>query len=1122
MNVLLVSQCSKNALVETRRILDQFAERRGDRTWQTPITMEGLATLRKLLRKTARKNTAVACHWIRGRDHSELMWIVGDARRFNPQGAVPTNTTSRDILRGGDENDWHTGENILLLAELAALLHDLGKACQAFQQRLEGKLEGRNLYRHEWISLRLFAAFVGNDEDVGWLERLASSESVQDADWLDRLVRDGLDGAPESPFRHLPPLAAAIGWLVVTHHRLPMIPGERREGGDRQARPVVQAEQLRDLPGLVTADWNEVAESQDAARLTPYWTFEHSLPVTTAKWAERARHIARRLLARQARRSESWLDNPYVMHLARLALMLADHHYSSLEEPAKRVRGEPGYPLYANTVRKTGRFNQPLDEHLLGVAKHSAAICRSLPSLMRHLPRLARHKGFRQRSENKQFRWQDCVFDLAQSLRERSERQGFFGINMASTGCGKTLANGRILYALADPQQGARFSVALGLRTLTLQTGQAYRERLRLGEDELAIRVGGSASRALFEHHEREAERTGSASVQELIEEDGHVLYEGNFEEHPVLRRLGDPASRALVAAPILVCTVDHLVPATEGTRGGRQIAPMLRLMGSDLVLDEVDDFDIQDLPALTRLVHWAGLLGSRVLLSSATLPPALVRGLYEAYRDGRAQYQRNRGEPGRPLDICCAWFDEHDRQHADCPDGKAFAEAHRRFAIRRHGQLAKAPVRRRAELVALEGMGRRREEIRQALAERLRDHAATLHARHHSIDPHSGKRVSFGLIRLANIEPIVDVAQALFRLGATEGQCVHLCVYHSQYPLLMRSAIERRLDRALDRRSAEAVFGLSDIRRRLDASAEEDQLFIVLGSPVTEVGRDHDYDWAIVEPSSMRSLIQLAGRVWRHRDGKCDMPNLMVLDTNLSYLENPDRPAFCRPGFEGEGWPLDSHLLNELLRPEEWEVIDARPRILEREALQPRTSLVDLEHARLARDMVAPPAEPVPEAPADLDKLTPRQRRRLKCGPPAPPLGAYTWYVMPRVNLVGVMAQCQPFRRQTIPQVELVLLPDESGEAWELHQIRDGKRRGERLYVRIEDSLLRRIDPLGAAGPRIRPWGDTDYLDALVELADEMELPLENAAKRFGTVTLPESTQGWCFHPVVGFSKRR
>ena len=60
MNVLLVSQCDKRALTETRRILDQFAERRGDRTWQTPITQDGLNTLRRLLRKTARASDRVS------------------------------------------------------------------------------------------------------------------------------------------------------------------------------------------------------------------------------------------------------------------------------------------------------------------------------------------------------------------------------------------------------------------------------------------------------------------------------------------------------------------------------------------------------------------------------------------------------------------------------------------------------------------------------------------------------------------------------------------------------------------------------------------------------------------------------------------------------------------------------------------------------------------------------------------------------------------------------------------------------------------------------------------------------------------------------------------------------
>src|SRR5690606_10984965 len=130
------------------------------------------------------KNTAVACHWVRGKDHTELLWIVGDASRFNMQGAVPTNTTQRDVLRKQDENDWHTGEDIKLLAMLAALLHDLGKASVAFQSRLLQPAREKNLYRHEWVSLRLFLAIVGKDEDEIWLRRLADPTAEDDASWL--------------------------------------------------------------------------------------------------------------------------------------------------------------------------------------------------------------------------------------------------------------------------------------------------------------------------------------------------------------------------------------------------------------------------------------------------------------------------------------------------------------------------------------------------------------------------------------------------------------------------------------------------------------------------------------------------------------------------------------------------------------------------------------------------------------------------------------------------------------------------------------------------------------------------------------------------------------------------
>src|SRR6478609_9301039 len=112
---------------------------------------------------------------------------------------------------------------------------------------------------------------------------------------------------------------------------------------------------------------------------------------------------------------------------------------------------------------------------------------------------------------------------------------------MASTGCGKTLANGRILYGLADTRRGARFTVALGLRTLTLQTGEAYRERLALGDDDMAVLVGGGAVKELFELSKEEeqahaeadvghATRYGSESAEDLLSAGNHVHFEGNLE----------------------------------------------------------------------------------------------------------------------------------------------------------------------------------------------------------------------------------------------------------------------------------------------------------------------------------------------------------------------------------------------------------------------------------------------------------------------------------------------------------------------------------------------------------------------------------------------------------------
>jgi CRISPR-associated endonuclease/helicase Cas3 len=1126
MNVLLISQCDKRALTETRRILDQFAERSGDRTWQTPITQDGLDTLRKLLRKTARKNTAVACHWIRGLDHSELLWAVGDASRFNEQGAVPTNMTTRNVLREQDQNDWHHGDLIRLLADLAGLLHDLGKAIQAFQDRLNHKLQGRNMIRHEWVSLRLLEAFVGQDGDADWLANLAGPAGSAPDRWLARLHRDQPGHTNPSPFKRLAhaPLAQALGWLVVTHHRLPVLPfGE-----------TFQTSLVEGGLALVSAEWNEQAfKDATADTLKPYWHFPSGLPVSTPEWHHRAARIAKRLSAYAGTdAAQGLMNNAYVLHLARLSLMLADHHYSRLEvdENDKAVRGRVTIArpcaLVANTrysAQGKAVANQSLDEHLVGVAQHSAEVARFLPRFEHHLPRLAKHRRLKQRSESERFRWQDKVFDLASSLRAKSQEHGAFIVNMASTGCGKTLANARIMYSLADPALGMRCAFAMGLRTLTLQTGQAFRHLLNLGDDELAIRVGGAPNRMLFEHYEQEAEASGSASRQALFEEeDGHVLYEGQHDKHPLLQRaVADLEVRKLLLAPLLVCTVDHLTPATESQRSGRQIAPMLRLMSGDLVLDEPDDFDLADLPALTRLVHWAGMFGARVLLSSATLPPALVQGLFAAYSAGRQQFQANRGSgqatgSARPT-ICCLWTDEFTQHHANCTEGSDFATQHQSFVQARAEALAEQALtpRRRVSLRPLEGLTKNRNEACTAMAAAALRAATELHADNHSVDPHTGKRVSFGLIRMANVEPLIQVALGMFARGAPNGLRVHLCVYHSRHPLLIRSALERQLDATLKRHDPPAVFDQPGIRERLQDSPEDDHLFIVLGSPVTEVGRDHDYDWAMVEPSSLRSLIQLLGRVRRHRPGEWPVTNVQVFSRNLRSFTHPSQAAFCRPGFEKDDgfFRLGSHDLNDLLDKNVLATLDARPRIvceIER-ALNPQSRLADLEHARM-RDQMLP-------------KVAIATGRRA--GSATTEANASTWWraASQQALLTGLLQQAQAFRDDSQQrEVSLVLLPDEDGDHAVLHQVEDlkGGKRGEKIYMRVEGELHTRLDDAVLAGSSVSVWGVQDYMTELTALANSMDRPIEWCARRFGVVVVPTCNAGWLSHPALGFWKNR
>lgn len=1094
MMVTFVSQCQKKALARTRRVLDAFANRIGDNTWQTVITEDGLIAVKKLLRKTATKNTAVSCHWIRSRARSELVWVVGNRSAFNESGIVPVNYTENDIEQFADKNAWQSINLIKYAAAIAGLFHDFGKANNLFQKKIDPTESGdfSEPYRHEWVSMRLFQSFVELKTDSEWLKALSQIER----DAIPSCYRDGLDGKVSNnhPLVKLPPFAQLVAWLIVSHHKLPTYPKHIEN------TPPLITEVDSWFESYLDANWNSsnCKDTERLKRLQDNWAFDKGLPVKSIQWRSKACLLASEALSRLPLTHTNYLhEHVFTTHVARLCLMMADHYYSSQKQVTEEWRNE-NYQAFANTDRETKSLKQKLDEHHIGVAHHASEIARKLPRLNHSLQQLERNAVLESsKAESDTFRWQDKARKLAQTISADSITQGFFGINMASTGTGKTQANAKIMYAIGKGVGRIRFNVALGLRTLTLQTGVEYQEKLKIDEEDLALLVGGQSVKQLFENErqknvskDEKGERpiiTGSASQEPFLDEEIEVSSKIELDSHSLSEWTNhDKRIEKLLQAPVLVSTIDHLIPATEGSRGGKQIAPMLRLLTSDLVLDEPDDFGLEDLPALCRLVHWAGMLGSRVLLSTATMPPALAYALFEAYQAGWKQYAIA-NIPHWDGSTMCAWFDDK----IDCVAEKysdliSYQKAHNAFAKKRVEKLKEESQAQRKGYIA--PIVQSEKDAIFNLAKTIHNQLLQLHQEHH-LSQHD-KSISIGLVRMANVNPLVAVAKKLLHMDAPANTLIHYCVYHSRYPLAIRSHLESKLDTLLKRHDPEAIWQHPEIRKSLDEYPQiNHHIFVVLASPVAEVGRDHDYDWAVVEPSSMRSIIQLAGRILRHRKHTPATPNICLLNQNYRALCKQS-VCFKKPGFESAPSLLPSHKLEDLLPKKQYEVINAIPKIVL--PVNPaEMNLIGLEHKATANQLFG-------------EKVNGKASG-----------GARVWWKN-QPHWCGEVQRQQRFRNSPKDEAYYLVLNDEYSDAkwqWKNESVYPAKL-SEPL---IEIKNITRVTTVDSN----RFWFDLDVKTIYAALAKDFGIELSEVGRRFGEIRLVEygegDTQAYCYHPNFG-----
>jgi CRISPR-associated endonuclease/helicase Cas3 len=980
--VTFVSQCEKNALKKTRRVLDAFANRIGDNTWQTIINEDGLITVKKMLRQTASKSTAVSCHWIRSRARSQFLWVVGNKSKFNSEGVVPVNSTRKDLLNSEIENDWKYLPLIKSLTAMSALFHDWGKASKLFQEKLnpnsKNKFKGDPI-RHEWISVLLLNTFIKEQDDKSWLSVLINGDIAENT------LKKGLEQSQQVTLEKLPDAAKLVAWLIVSHHRLPNFSHSMKE--TRNAWLDEKAPDLAIMLNRITQEWgyeNKQDEQEYQKRVKHCFEFPNGFLSQSSEWLKQVKRWSNSLLQCLPLVESAMQNGSYrlVLHHARLCLMLGDHFYSS-QDAAKQWKDNTG--LFANTDRETGEFKQKLDEHLVGVARNALSTAHLLPAFEQEPPVATDIQVLRSASPTA-FKWQDKAVTKINDWQKTQDKKavGFFAVNMASTGCGKTFANAKVMRALSIDGKSLRYILALGLRTLTLQTGDEYRDRIGLTKSQLAVLIGSKAVAELHnsthikvsDQNEITDEVLGSESKQALLDE--FIDFECEIPEEGLSTVLTCERDKQFLYAPVLACTIDHLMAATETKRGGRYILPSLRLMSSDLVIDEIDDFTGNDLIAIGRLIHLAGMLGRKVMISSATIPPDLAQGYFNAYKKGWQLFCNSRDEA--KAEIGCAWIDEFSTNVVSINANNsekallAYQNNHDVFIDKRVQKLAQQVAKRKAEIIScvlsseLESNTPETEETKQAqYFSTIQQAILTKHKQHHSTDKKTSINISFGVVRVANISPCVELTKYLLQAKYPENTQVKVMAYHSQQVLLLRHEQEKHLDAVLKRKEKpdEEQEALSNpvIRNHLDnlsrnSQTTENVIFILVATPVEEVGRDHDFDWAIVEPSSFRSIVQLAGRVRRHRNDGVDQANIGLMQYNIKAFKTNDKAGkayFTKPGYEDSlDVPLPFHDLTKLINESKTSAnLNAIPRI-QKLPQSEKQFLAAVEHKVTAKDLTS------------------------------------------------------------------------------------------------------------------------------------------------------------------------
>ena len=681
------------------------------------------------------------------------------------------------------------------LVALASLWHDAGK--------YSDNLTVNDPLSHEWVSCLLFFAYiksVGAKCDQDWLSALQASSfdakkvisivsSLKNPENFLELSPDSADGWKNFP------VALFVAWLILSHHSLPAAKATSKYCSNFADCSISD---LNSLFEIVTAQmgYSNCDEKKDVLSFTPGLVFSNKMwQEENAKWAkELENHIE--TLAKLCEHKCFY----EVLMTSRLAMNLGDYQIR---------KAEP---------------NLSLDEHLLKVADYAVKVIEALPAF----ENLPEYKDERY-NQNVYEPIKDGLF-IFRDEKYRGQVESLYGV----TGVLRcTLLVDRAMGQLQARRCMADTWLKDYSQMAAVLDGAKQEDEFGVGELLSYTNVGKDQK------------------LDELLA-DGKLACalgaEGSDCDYPVSKQVLDYLVPAVLIAPM-----KSLLRACDATSSLKYVVPLLRMMGSDLVISNFNDFTESELMALSRLAYLCGVFGRRCLLSSATMSTEEVESLAYAYTKGWKEHAFLHGKRSYVV------FDfSRSNEYLCKTDASTFERFDRAFRI---GFRGFERARKEAYFSHL--------SIHELLVGKdfygsIANGIKTLYRSRMHFDRKTGAKVTFGYIRLNTADQCIALSRYLNehglgladKAGAGPAPKIRTLTYHPGEVQEIRDAQEEYLYNLFAcSKSSKDWLNDPEVRTRLDgtgaasgmgkAKRGDEFLFLV----ITPYDLDYNFDWGIYEP---------------------------------------------------------------------------------------------------------------------------------------------------------------------------------------------------------------------------------------------------------------------------------